>query len=185
MIRTFEEHPTRKWREGVSKTSFNYLLLDPRISGNLPKRAVTMSDLEIWNCFLSSVFYVGKGKKARPYAHLYEAVSSWRSTCQSSRTNDKVNENRGFFSLSSRHSSCSQFFLADSIHNRNLVGGFGSDLPSCLSQHNSRRGVLEGGRHDRRFPPSEPEERERRRILRVVRDVDGQGQVEVRSLLTV
>ncbi|KAJ8928175.1 hypothetical protein NQ314_019237 [Rhamnusium bicolor] len=68
---------SRKWREGINKSSFTYLLLDPRISNNLPCRAEILQPKEIWETFLSSVFYVGKGKRARPYSHLYEAVTLW------------------------------------------------------------------------------------------------------------
>ena len=35
--------PEKKWREGLQKSSFNYLLLDPRILQNLPARAKYMS----------------------------------------------------------------------------------------------------------------------------------------------
>ena len=31
--------PSRHWREGTRKSSFNYLLLDPRITRQLPSRA--------------------------------------------------------------------------------------------------------------------------------------------------
>ncbi|XP_034237690.1 uncharacterized protein LOC117643117 [Thrips palmi] len=68
--------PNRRWREGVAKSSFNYLLLDPRISQNLPA-TVTSQNLSTWRQFISSVFYIGKGKRSRPYAHLYQAVHSW------------------------------------------------------------------------------------------------------------
>lgn len=79
MMSSFEgNNYKKKWREGWSKTSFNYLLLDSRISLNLPKRAAHLTTSEVWECFLSAVFYVGKGKKARPYAHLYQAATIWR-----------------------------------------------------------------------------------------------------------
>lgn len=89
MCRSFERWTTRKWREGNNKTSFNYLLLDPRVSLNLPKRAHEISRLDTWKCFLSSIFYIGKGKRSRPYAHLYKAVAFWqkkRADC----SDDKV-----------------------------------------------------------------------------------------------
>lgn len=80
--------PNRRWREGVAKSSFNYLLLDPRISQNLPA-TVTTQDLSTWQQFISAVFYVGKGKRSRPYAHLYQAVHSWskggKVTCQNKK----------------------------------------------------------------------------------------------------
>ncbi|KAK5648343.1 hypothetical protein RI129_003235 [Pyrocoelia pectoralis] len=71
--------PARKWREGVNKSSFSYLLLDPRLTKNLPNRAEQISPAEVWKTFLNSIFYVGKGKRARPYAHLYDAVKLWNT----------------------------------------------------------------------------------------------------------
>jgi ankyrin repeat and LEM domain-containing protein 1 len=67
----------RRWREGHAKSSFTYLLLDPRTSRNLPVRSPNLSPSEQWLDFLSSVFYVGKGLRSRPYAHLYKAVGFW------------------------------------------------------------------------------------------------------------
>ncbi|CAG9839599.1 unnamed protein product [Diabrotica balteata] len=69
---------TRKWREGNCKSSFAYLLLDPRKTNNLPCRADTMNSKDVWETFLSSIFYVGKGKKNRPFSHLYDAVTHYR-----------------------------------------------------------------------------------------------------------
>nr|XP_018898808.1 PREDICTED: uncharacterized protein LOC109031634 isoform X1 [Bemisia tabaci] len=76
---SYFETPTRhaKWRGGISKCSFTYLLLDPRVTENLPARSQTMATLEVWSTFLKAIFYVGKGKRSRPYAHLYEAVKFW------------------------------------------------------------------------------------------------------------
>lgn len=67
----------RRWREGHSKSSFTYLLLDPRISRNLPARSPNIGPSERWLDFLRSVFYVGKGRRSRPYEHLYKAVGLW------------------------------------------------------------------------------------------------------------
>ncbi|XP_049290708.1 uncharacterized protein LOC125767831 [Anopheles funestus] len=64
----------RNFREGHLKKSFIYLLLDPRISNNLPAQQTLLEPLELWKRFLSSVFYVGKGKSSRPYCHLYDAM---------------------------------------------------------------------------------------------------------------
>lgn len=69
--------PSMSWRGGLSKTSFNYLLLDPRITENLPYRAENISHEDVWATFLSAIFYVGKGKRSRPYSHLYEAAKLW------------------------------------------------------------------------------------------------------------
>lgn len=79
-------NPARAWREGKSKTSFTYLLLDPRLTGNLPA-ATHRTKLEMWTTFVHSIFYVGKGKRSRPYAHLYQALTLWKRGFTSS--NDK------------------------------------------------------------------------------------------------
>ncbi|KAG7196726.1 hypothetical protein KM043_016064 [Ampulex compressa] len=50
-------NPKRRWREGVVKMSFNYLLLDSRITLDLPHRASSMTHSEIWETFLSAIFY--------------------------------------------------------------------------------------------------------------------------------
>ncbi|XP_076652345.1 uncharacterized protein LOC143358786 [Halictus rubicundus] len=72
--------PSRKWREGLNKTCFNYLLLDPRVTRDLPSRAETMTKSEVWTTFLSAIFYVGKGTRNRPYSHLKDAFEAWVST---------------------------------------------------------------------------------------------------------
>ncbi|GFO24721.1 ankyrin repeat and lem domain-containing protein 1 [Plakobranchus ocellatus] len=64
----------KQWREGTVKSSFTYLLLDPRVTENLPLRAKEMTDLEVFKTFICAIFYIGKGKRARPYSHLHEAV---------------------------------------------------------------------------------------------------------------
>lgn len=69
---------TRRWREGLSKSSFTYLLLDPRVTQNLPCRSENLEPKDVWDLFLSAIFYVGKGKKTRPYSHLYDAVALWK-----------------------------------------------------------------------------------------------------------
>ncbi|KAK7077482.1 LEM domain [Halocaridina rubra] len=66
--------PSRHWRDGTSKTCFNYLLLDPRITEDLPIRGVMMEEAERFKCFVSAIFYIGKGSRGRPYYHLYEAM---------------------------------------------------------------------------------------------------------------
>ncbi|XP_017153657.1 uncharacterized protein LOC108163087 [Drosophila miranda] len=61
-------------REGHLKQSFIYMLIDPRISRNLPGESTFLDKFSIWQRFLDSIFYVGKGKSSRPYAHLYDAM---------------------------------------------------------------------------------------------------------------
>ncbi|XP_062569832.1 uncharacterized protein LOC134231892, partial [Saccostrea cucullata] len=63
------------WREGALKSSFNYLLLDPRITQDLPNRADNLGELETFKIFVGAIFYIGKGKRSRPYCHLFEAQS--------------------------------------------------------------------------------------------------------------
>ncbi|XP_054756635.2 uncharacterized protein LOC129262534 [Lytechinus pictus] len=75
MVEQFQEpDPKRKWREGKLKSSFNYLLLDPRVTRDLPSRYPKLTQLETFRTFVSAIFYVGKGKRSRPYAHFEEAL---------------------------------------------------------------------------------------------------------------
>uniref|UniRef100_A0A8B9ETA6 LEM domain-containing protein n=1 Tax=Anser cygnoides TaxID=8845 RepID=A0A8B9ETA6_ANSCY len=70
---------SRHWREGLLKASFNYLLLDPRVTQDLPLRCHRLSPAECFRTFVKAVFYVGKGTRARPYCHLSEALSQHRA----------------------------------------------------------------------------------------------------------
>ncbi|XP_050032839.1 uncharacterized protein [Dermacentor andersoni] len=67
-------HPNSYWREGNTKGSFTYLLLDTRVTRNLPLRAPGLTLAERMSDFLKAVFYVGKGKRSRPFSHLCEAL---------------------------------------------------------------------------------------------------------------
>ncbi|XP_056460158.1 ankyrin repeat and LEM domain-containing protein 1 [Gadus chalcogrammus] len=80
----------KKWREGVIKSSFNYLLLDPRVTKNLPFRSRSMSPQECFHTFVHAVFYVGKGKRSRPYSHLYEALEYFKGDKTSKKLCSKV-----------------------------------------------------------------------------------------------
>ena len=72
-----------EWREGHVKSAFNYLLIDPRISQNLPLRAKQgLSELQVFRIFIDSIFYIGKGSRARPYAHLYDTIKIWKNNQQ-------------------------------------------------------------------------------------------------------
>ncbi|XP_005359213.1 ankyrin repeat and LEM domain-containing protein 1 isoform X1 [Microtus ochrogaster] len=66
--------PTKRWRGGLTKSSFTYLLLDPRQTQGLPARASSLTLVECLQCFVGAIFYVGKGTRARPDAHLWEAL---------------------------------------------------------------------------------------------------------------
>uniref|UniRef100_A0A6J0SS47 Ankyrin repeat and LEM domain-containing protein 1 isoform X1 n=1 Tax=Pogona vitticeps TaxID=103695 RepID=A0A6J0SS47_9SAUR len=81
---------SKKWREGLLKSSFNYLLLDPRVTQNLPFRSQFLSQAECFRTFVSAIFYVGKGKRSRPYSHLYEALNHYKGKSQEKRVCSKV-----------------------------------------------------------------------------------------------
>lgn len=78
-------NPNKKWREGTAKTSFTYLLLDPRLTHNLPERASKQNQHVSWVTFVNSIFYVGKGKRSRPYSHLYQALTLWKRDFKTSK----------------------------------------------------------------------------------------------------
>lgn len=78
MVEAFRLCPTKRFREGNLKTSFIYLLIDPLISENLPGESALISRHEAWKRFVASIFYVGKGKSSRPYAHLYDAIKIYQ-----------------------------------------------------------------------------------------------------------
>lgn len=84
MFECFGDSPTNTkqsdWREGHIKSAFNYVLIDPRLSRNLPSRAKKgMQQSEVLKTFVDSIFYIGKGSRARPYAHLYDTVKLWKT----------------------------------------------------------------------------------------------------------
>ena len=69
-----------EWREGSMKSAFNYLLIDPRVTRNLPSRAKFLDGKEVFRIFVSAIFYIGKGSRARPYAHLYDSLKYWKNS---------------------------------------------------------------------------------------------------------
>ncbi|KAK0158114.1 hypothetical protein PV328_009159 [Microctonus aethiopoides] len=79
-----------KYRGGIARTSFNYLLLDPRITKNLPRNGRDLSLAERWEIFLKAIFYVGKGKNTRPMAHLYESHEIWNGKKHNDKSNEKI-----------------------------------------------------------------------------------------------
>ncbi|KAM7295888.1 ankyrin repeat and LEM domain-containing protein 1-like [Ixodes scapularis] len=87
MVLDFETpRPEGHWREGNSKTSFNYLLLDSRVTRNLPVRARGLPLAEQVSDFVRGVFYVGKGKRSRPFSHLHDALVVWNGTAKAWQT---------------------------------------------------------------------------------------------------
>lgn len=71
-------------REECLKKSFVYILIDPKISENLPGNAKNLEPLEAWKRFIQSIFYVGKGTSSRPYSHLYDAIKMYQQQSGSS-----------------------------------------------------------------------------------------------------
>ncbi|GFY49987.1 ankyrin repeat and LEM domain-containing protein 1 [Trichonephila inaurata madagascariensis] len=65
-----------KWRGGNQRCSFNYFLLDPRVTQNLPVRLKYLTFEKTLLTFLDALFYVGKGTRGRPYCHLLEAAKA-------------------------------------------------------------------------------------------------------------
>ena len=82
--------PGCNWREGITKESFNYILIDPRISQNLPSQIAELSELDRLRIFIESIFYVGKGKRSRPYSHLYEAINCERNRTQATPKHQRI-----------------------------------------------------------------------------------------------
>ncbi|XP_021106744.1 ankyrin repeat and LEM domain-containing protein 1 isoform X2 [Heterocephalus glaber] len=75
LAQQFEQpNPSKRWREGVVKSSFTYLLLDPRETQDLPARALSLSPAQRLQTFVRAIFYVGKGTRSRPDVHLWEAL---------------------------------------------------------------------------------------------------------------
>lgn len=83
MSAEFVNGTDKTWREGHLKKSFIYLLIDPRISENLPAQQKVLEQKELWKRFLQSIFYVGKGKSSRPYSHLYDAMKLYQQKASS------------------------------------------------------------------------------------------------------
>lgn len=86
--------PKKNLREGHLKQSFIYMLIDPRISRNLPGESAFLDKFGVWQRFLDSIFYVGKGKSSRPYAHLYDAMRQ-HTRLHQQRDKDKTKGARG------------------------------------------------------------------------------------------
>ena len=77
-------------RETACKASFNYLLLDPGISSNLPMMVFHESEQNLWIRFINSVFYIGKGSRSRPFQHLYEAIKTFRKASSIKKLSEKI-----------------------------------------------------------------------------------------------
>ncbi|ROT64301.1 putative ankyrin repeat and LEM domain-containing protein 1 [Penaeus vannamei] len=61
--------PMRHWRDGTTKSCFNYLLLDPRITQDLPLRI-----------------------EGRPYYHLYEAIKSLENGKKKNKKIERIHD---------------------------------------------------------------------------------------------
>ncbi|MCP9259957.1 Ankyrin repeat and LEM domain-containing protein 1 [Dirofilaria immitis] len=67
LINSFAELSSEQWREGNRPTSFCYILIDPSFI-SFPSNICTMQQ------FVDAIFYIGKGKRSRPFQHLVDAV---------------------------------------------------------------------------------------------------------------
>lgn len=59
-----------------------------------------MTSQECFKTFVNAIFYVGKGKRSRPYSHLYEALEYYKGEKSSkvkSRTPCCINKARNFW----------------------------------------------------------------------------------------
>lgn len=72
--------PKRGTQGGIK--SQNRGFRTPRITQNLPLRSHQLSPAECFRTFIKSIFYVGKGTRARPYCHFTEALSQHRAGTQ-------------------------------------------------------------------------------------------------------
>lgn len=57
---------------------------------NLPSRSSSITPAECFHTFINAIFYIGKGKRSRPYSHLYEALEYHRGD-KTSRVRYSVN----------------------------------------------------------------------------------------------
>ncbi|KAM9515883.1 ankyrin repeat and LEM domain-containing protein 1 isoform 2-T2 [Guaruba guarouba] len=73
---------SRHWREGLVKSSFSYLLLDPRTTQNLLLRSHCLSPAKCFRTFVQAIFYMGKRTHMRPYCHVTEALGQHRAGTQ-------------------------------------------------------------------------------------------------------
>ncbi|KAM6168160.1 ankyrin repeat and LEM domain-containing protein 1 [Erethizon dorsatum] len=69
-----QPNPSKRWCGGITKSSFTYLLLDPRETQDLPARAFSLTPAQRLQTFVRAIFYVGKGTRSRPDIHLWEAL---------------------------------------------------------------------------------------------------------------
>nr|XP_026245896.1 ankyrin repeat and LEM domain-containing protein 1 isoform X2 [Urocitellus parryii] len=147
--------PTKRWREGVVKSSFTYLLLDPRETQDLPARAFSLTRAECFQTFVRAIFYVGKGTRARPDAHLWEALGyRGRPRKQPARACPKVRQildiwdsGRGVISL-----HCFQHVVAVEAYTREacLVDALGIQKLTNQKQGHYYGVVADWPRHRRR-----------------------------------
>lgn len=121
MARHFIERSNVKWREGNLKNSFIYFLIDPRISENLPLSYKSMSKEMIWQRFLDSIFYVGKGKRSRPYQHLYDAIKVFSRECDDDDIANRLKQTLKLDGIDSRRKEDKVDKLSNSKKISNIV----------------------------------------------------------------
>lgn len=129
-----------------SGPSFTYLLLDPRISKNLPARADKFKNpIETWQIFVSSIFYIGKGSRSRPNDHMNEAFNFWIEKNKKEKSRKVCSIIYKFFD---KYNSKSYFIIVDRIYLEYMEGQFGSGLCTSIPSFDNERSTYSRGSHD-------------------------------------
>ena len=146
MFTCFKSSPVggdkNEWREGHQKSAFNYILIDPRVTQNLPSRAraSNLSPSEVFRIFIQAIFYIGKGSRARPYAHLYDSLKDWKSSNPAEVKSKKIkriiqiwNDKQGIVSL-----HCFQSVIPSEAYTREaaMIDAIGLDKLTNMKRGN-------------------------------------------------
>ncbi|XP_054159583.1 putative uncharacterized protein DDB_G0282499 [Oppia nitens] len=148
---------------------FNYLLMDPEITENIPlevklrcgSNSVGYFDKNLFIKFINSIFYVGKGQGNRVYEHFYESIKSNGNNNNNNRRNklspknDKIldiwRNGKGVVSLHCFHDITSdeafarESMIIDAIGLRNLTNQIsGQKRHSMTKKWNDRKRKIFG-----------------------------------------
>lgn len=120
-----------------------------RVTKNLPFRSHTTSPQECFHTFIKAIFYVGKGKRSRPYSHLYEALEYHRgektskvSTAALLRTHVEHHITAGSSLL-----CVAEAVSQGGAHPPGVGGGPGRRLAALLPERHSGGGLHQRGVH--------------------------------------
>lgn len=121
-----------------------------RVTKNLPFRSHTMSPQECFQTFIKAIFYVGKGKRSRPYSHLYEALEYHRGdkTSKVSRMApiSTVNYVKHLI-IAGSFSSVAEIVPQSGAHPSGVEVGPGRHLSALLPERHSSGGIHQRGVH--------------------------------------